>query len=176
MLSINIINLITWDYIMSEEIAILGGIAIIGIGCIAGIVAGVGAINGILGGCIASFISGLSPLIVGGMIGLGGLTLLCLPLSLYYIATSEKKIAYATSTILPMAVSFGIGAGLVALGFTSPAAIGALTALAGIPLGLLINKAFECFSSKENEQLGGFLGEGVDVEGKQNNIPCPSGS
>lgn len=151
---------------MSDVIA-LGEMGIIGIGCIAGVAAGVGAINGILGGCIASFIPGLPPLVVGGMIGLGGFTLLGLPLALYYIATSEEKIALASKTILGMAVQFGIGVSLVALGFTSPAAIGALTALAGLvtltPLHRLIDKAVECFSSKGNEQLSSSLGEGVDA-------------
>lgn len=155
---------------MSDVIA-LGEMGIIGIGCIAGVLAGVGAINGILGGCIASFIPGLPPLVVGGMIGLGGFTLLGLPLALYYIATSEEKIALASKTILGMAVQFGIGVSLVALGFTSPAAIGALTALVSISLGFLINKAVECFSSKENEKPGGFLGEGVDAA-KGNQKTC----
>ncbi len=49
-------------------------------------------------------------------------------------------------------VRFGIGAGLVALGFTSPAAIGALAAVVGsiacIPFKLLIDKAMPDTSMK----------------------------
>ncbi|APR97756.1 hypothetical protein [Wolbachia endosymbiont of Folsomia candida] len=147
-----------------KGIAIFGGMASIGIGCVAGI----GAINGILGGCIASFIPGLSPLVVGGMIGLGGFTLLCLPFTVLRLSLSEKKIELASKTISAMAVSFGIGAGLVALGFTSPAAIGALTLLASlvvcISLDLLINKAVESFPSKESEQPDGSLSGGMRVD------------
>ncbi|WP_265036032.1 hypothetical protein [Wolbachia endosymbiont (group A) of Anomoia purmunda] len=55
---------------------------------------------------------------------------------------SSKEIAQA---IAYTGIRFGIGAGFVALGFTSPAAIGALAALAGsiayIPFKLLIDKA-----------------------------------
>ncbi|WP_341822841.1 hypothetical protein [Wolbachia endosymbiont (group A) of Clivina fossor] len=55
---------------------------------------------------------------------------------------SSKEIAQA---IAYTGVRFGIGAGLVALGFTSPAAIGALAAVVGsiayIPFKLLIDKA-----------------------------------
>ncbi|WP_341808218.1 hypothetical protein [Wolbachia endosymbiont (group E) of Neria commutata] len=39
--------------------------------------------------------------------------------------------------------------------------------IAGIPLCLLIDKAVECFSSKESEQPDGSLGGEMDAEGSR---------
>ncbi|WP_237342947.1 hypothetical protein [Wolbachia endosymbiont of Folsomia candida] len=71
--------------------------------------------------------------------------------------------------VMEIGVSFGIGAGLVALGFTLPAAICALTIMIApiicISLSVLMNKAVECFSSKKSIQPDGSLIDEVRVEG-----------
>lgn len=148
--------------------------AIAGISCgiVGGIVAGLGAIDGIFTNYAISSISGLSPLVAGGMVGVGFLLS-----SLYAIALiaklstsgfkdSSKEIVQA---IACTGVRFGIGAGLVALGFTSPAAIGALTfvvsVIACIPLNFLIDKAIECFFPEGNKQPGSSVDSDVKIVG-----------
>ncbi|MCA7010522.1 hypothetical protein [Wolbachia endosymbiont of Tribolium confusum] len=131
--------------------------AIAGICCgiAGGIVAGLGAIDGIVTNYAISSISGLLPLVAGGMVGAGFLlSSLCAigliaKLSTSGFKDSSKEIVQA---IAYTGVRFGIGAGLVALGFTSPAAIGAIGAVVGyiayIPFKLLIDKAMPDTSMK----------------------------
>ncbi|HCE59764.1 MAG TPA: hypothetical protein DEQ74_02965, partial [Wolbachia sp.] len=111
------------------------------------VAAGIGAINGIITSYTISYISGLSPfiaglspIIVGGIIGVG---LLIPILSIYELAEdlisgSEKSLQNIVKNIVGIGVSFGTGAGLVAIGFTSPAEIGALTSLVLVALVILI--------------------------------------
>ncbi|WCR57550.1 hypothetical protein [Wolbachia endosymbiont of Ctenocephalides felis wCfeJ] len=66
-----------------------------------------------------------------------------------YRNSTEHKVKNCINGIADVAVSFGIGIGLVVLGFTSPAAIGAITAIASLvvlyPLGFVIDKIIERF-------------------------------
>lgn len=94
-----------------------------------------------------------------------------------YSNSAEYKIKNYAHTISSIGVSFGVGAGLVALGFTSPAAIGALTFVVGmiacIPLSFLINKAIECFFPEGNKQPGSSVDSGVKIDGTGHS-PCPT--
>lgn len=84
-----------------------------------------------------------------------------------YSNSAEYKIKNYARTISIIGVSFGFGAGLVALGFTSPAAIGALTfvvsVIACIPLNFLIDKAIECFFPEGNKQPGSSVDSDVKI-------------
>ncbi|BET33090.1 MULTISPECIES: hypothetical protein [Wolbachia] len=141
---------------------------------------GMGAVTGALAGLALSYVN-LPPLIAGGIIGsamlLVGLIKACffskttnlndIPEGMSkeheqilreYSNSAEYKIKNYANTISIIGVFFGVGAGLVALGFTSPAAIGALTfvvsVIACIPLSFLIDKAIECFFPEGNRQPG----------------------
>ncbi|WP_353284404.1 hypothetical protein [Wolbachia endosymbiont (group A) of Lasioglossum fulvicorne] len=85
---------------------------------------------------------------------------------------------YEKCYIISIGISFGIGAGLVALGFTSPAAIGALTfiaiAVAGIPLKLLIDKAIECFFPEGSKQPGSSFDDVKAAGTGTGRNPCPT--
>lgn len=91
--------------------------------------------------------------------------------------STEYKVKHYVGNIIAIGVSFGIGAGLVALGFTSPAAIGALTSIAAtvacIPLILLTDKVIECFFPEGSKQPGSSVDSGVKVDGASRN-PCPT--
>ncbi len=142
---------------------------------------GMGAVTGALAGLALSYVN-LPPLIAGGIIG-SAMLLVCCVISACsfskttnlndipegmseeheqilreYSNSAEYKIKNYAHTISSIGVSFGVGAGLVALGFTSPAAIGALTfvvsVIACIPLSFLIDKAIECFFPEGNRQPG----------------------
>ncbi|UPA55468.1 hypothetical protein MWH06_02255 [Wolbachia pipientis] len=111
--------------------------------------------------------SSLSPLIVGGMIGsiiplvgctLVGILLLINTKKVYGGIYDQKRInekaklfdslsKYVVPLIASAVVCFGIGAGLVALGFTSPVAIIALTLIANAIVIQLFSKITERFSS-----------------------------
>ncbi|UIP92379.1 hypothetical protein JSQ73_004205 [Wolbachia endosymbiont of Anopheles demeilloni] len=77
----------------------------------------------------------------------------------------KLKIMHVLSVVLVF--FFGVGAGLVALGFTSPAAIGALTFVVSmipcISLNFLIDKAIECFFPEGNKQPGSSFDSDVKI-------------
>jgi len=122
---------------LSEREAIV--LMIAGGTAIALMIAGFGAVNGIVTSYAISYISslsplvaGLSPLIIGGIIGVGLVSALLTTVGLVGILIMSpqefpKTLAIATAYT---GAAFGIGAGLVALGVTSPATIGALASLA----------------------------------------------
>ncbi|WP_250296116.1 hypothetical protein [Wolbachia endosymbiont of Oedothorax gibbosus] len=71
-------------------------------------------------------------------------------------------------------VSFGVGAGLAALGFTSPVAIIALTIIANAIVMQLVSKITERFSSPPTPP-GGSIDSGVKVNGASAGyVPSPS--
>ncbi|MFP3027085.1 MAG: hypothetical protein ACEY3L_12945 [Wolbachia sp.] len=84
-----------------------------------------------------------------------------------YSNSAEYKIKNYAHTISSIGVSFGVGAGLVALGVTSPAAIGALTFVVNmipcISLNFLIDKAIECFFPEGNRQPGSSVDSDVKI-------------
>ncbi|WP_375604113.1 hypothetical protein NOX90_00190 [Wolbachia endosymbiont of Anurida maritima] len=171
------------EFFKSHPLAmILRGIAILGVA--AGISAGIGALASLALSAIS-----LPPLIAGGIIGSAVLlvsiiTKLCCDFQIttetdmseehkrvlreYYNST-EYKVGYYVKDIISIGVAFGIGAGLVALGFTSPAAIGALTYIAGavacIPLKLLTDKVIECFFPEGSKQPDSLVDSDVKVAG-----------
>lgn len=118
----------------------------IGIAAALSIVTGTGAIEGIITSYAINAISGLPPLIAGGITGV---RLLVLPimtcLAMQSFASDSKNSAkniireIANDSIL-LGALFGMGAGLVTLGVTSPATIGASTSLAFFPLITLLGK------------------------------------
>ncbi|MFT4313687.1 MAG: hypothetical protein AB3P11_00970 [Wolbachia pipientis] len=151
---------------------------------------GMGAVIGALAGLALSYVN-LPPLIAGGIIG-SAILLVCYVISACscsktanlndipegmskeheqilreYSNSAEYKIKNYAHTISSIGVSFGVGAGLVALGFTSPAAIGALTfvvsVIACIPLNFLIDKAIECFFPEGNKQPGSSVDSDVKI-------------
>lgn len=165
---------------------ILGGIAILGVA------PGISAVIGALAGLALSFIS-LPPLIAGGIIG-SAVVLISLIINSCrsqkttslndisedmseehkqilkeYSNSTECKVKNYVNIITNIGVFFGIGAGLVALGFTSPAAIGALTHIAGavayIPLKLLTDKVIECFFPEGSKQPDSSVDSDVKVAG-----------
>ncbi|WCR58324.1 hypothetical protein [Wolbachia endosymbiont of Ctenocephalides felis wCfeJ] len=148
------------------------------VGTVTGIAAGIGTLTGLA----LSYVN-LSPFIAGGIIGS------VIPLVLFvidacysfrpwlsnkevmsskhqqilteYYNSTEYKVKSCVRHIANIAVSFGIGAGLVALGLTSPAAICAVTLVAALAvlylLGFVIDKVIECFfpdgSGKQPDSL-----------------------
>ncbi|MHC3898400.1 UNVERIFIED_CONTAM: hypothetical protein LBW93_05895 [Wolbachia endosymbiont of Nasonia longicornis] len=151
---------------------------------------GMAAVTGTLAGLALSYVN-LPPLIAGGIIG-SAMLLVCCVISACscskttnlndipegmseeheqilreYSNSAEYKIKNYARTISSIGVSFGVGAGLVALGFTSPAAIGALTfvvsVIACIPLNFLIDKAIECFFPEGNKQPGSSVDSDVKI-------------
>lgn len=149
---------------------------------------GKAAVTGALAGLALSYVN-LPPLIAGGIIGsamlLVGLIKACFfskTTNLNYIPkgmsekheqilreysnSTEYKIKNYAHTISSIGVSFGVGAGLVALGFTSPAAIGALTFVVGFaydPLNFLIDKVIESFFPEGNKQPGSSVDSDVKI-------------
>ncbi|WP_250295128.1 hypothetical protein [Wolbachia endosymbiont of Oedothorax gibbosus] len=167
-----------------------------------GIMAGISAGAGALAGLALSFIS-LPPLIAGGIIGSAVILISLIidscrsqkttslndisedmseehkrVLREYYNST-ECKVKNYVNIITNIGVSFGIGAGLVALVFTSPAAIGALTfvvsLIACIPLNFLIDKAIECFFPEGSKQPDSLVDSDVEVDVAVTGLnPCPT--
>ncbi|MFL3876701.1 hypothetical protein [Wolbachia endosymbiont of Trichogramma kaykai] len=151
---------------------------------------GMAAVTGALAGLTLSYVN-LPPLIAGGIIGSGMLLVRCvisacsfskttnlndIPESMSeenkqilreYSNSAEYKIKNYAHTISSIGVSFGVGAGLVALGVKSPAAIGALTFVVNmipcISLNLLIDKAIECFFPEGNRQPGSSVDSDVKI-------------
>ncbi|OAB82029.1 hypothetical protein WSTR_03035 [Wolbachia endosymbiont of Laodelphax striatellus] len=155
------------------------------------LILGMAAVTGSLAGLALSYVN-LPPLIAGGIIGsamlLVGLIKACffskttnlndIPEGMSkeheqilreYSNSAEYKIKNYAHTISSIGVSFGVGAGLVALGFTSPAAIGALTFVVSmipyISLSFLIDKAIECFFPEGNKQPGSSVDSDVKIVG-----------
>ena len=130
--------------------------------------------------------SSLSPLIVGGMIGsiiplvgctLVGILLLTNTKEVYGGIYNQKRIDEKaklfdslSKVVVPLiagaVVSFGVGAGLAALGFTSPVAIIALTLIANAIVIQLFSKITERFSSPPPPS--GSV-DNVEVDGEQRN-------
>ncbi|MGL9779919.1 MAG: hypothetical protein ACR5K5_06835, partial [Wolbachia sp.] len=127
--------------------------------------------------------SSLSPLIVGGMIGsiiplvgctLVGILLLTNTKEVYDGIYNQKRIDEKaklfdslSKVVVPLiagaVVSFGVGAGLAALGFTSPVAIIALTLIANAIVIQLFSKITERFSSPPTPS--GSVDSNVKVDG-----------
>ena len=127
--------------------------------------------------------SSLSPLIVGGMIGsiiplvgctLVGILLLTNTKEVYGGIYDQKRIDEKaklfdslSKVVVPLiagaVVSFGVGAGLAALGFTSPLAITALTLIANAVVIQLLSKITE--RSSPPPTLGSSVDSGVEVDG-----------
>ncbi|MFP3024111.1 MAG: hypothetical protein ACEY3K_15020 [Wolbachia sp.] len=151
---------------------------------------GMAAVTGTLAGLALSYVN-LPPLIAGGIIG-SAMLLVCCVISACsfskttnlndipegmseeheqilreYSNSAEYKIKNYAHTISRIGVSFGVGAGLVALGFTSPAAIGALTFVVGLiayaPLNFLIDKVIESFFPEGNKQPGSLVDSDVKI-------------
>ncbi|WP_264336425.1 hypothetical protein [Wolbachia endosymbiont (group B) of Chorthippus brunneus] len=151
---------------------------------------GMAAGTGALAGLALSYVN-LPPLIAGGIIG-SAMLLVCCVISACsfskttnlndipegmseryeqilreYSNSAEYKIKNYAHTISSIGVSFGVGAGLVALGFTSPAAIGALTFVVGLiayaPLNFLIDKVIESFFPEGNKQPGSSVDSDVKI-------------
>lgn len=184
-------DLVKKNFKLNPVAVILGGIAILGVAV------GISAVIGALAGLALSAIS-LPPLIAGGIIGSAILLVsiinkACCGFQITtetdmseehkrvlreYNNSTECKVKNYVNIITNIGVFFGIGAGLVALGFTSPAAIGALTFIAGavacIPLTLLTDKVIECFFPEGSKQPGSsFDGVKADSADKGCN-PCPT--
>ncbi|URG41063.1 hypothetical protein [Wolbachia endosymbiont of Ostrinia scapulalis] len=151
---------------------------------------GVAAVTGALAGLALSYVN-LPPLIAGGIIGSAMLLVCCvisacsfskttnlndIPESMSeenkqilreYSNSAEYKIKNYAHTISSIGVFFGVGAGLVALGVTSPAAIGALTFVVNmipcISLNFLIDKAIECFFPEGNRQPSSSVDSDVKI-------------
>ncbi|WP_353280334.1 hypothetical protein [Wolbachia endosymbiont (group B) of Silvanus unidentatus] len=165
------------------------GLVILTGGVVVTLILGMAAGTGALAGLALSYVN-LPPLIAGGIIGsamlLVGLIKACFfskTTNLNYIPkgmsekheqilreysnSTEYKIKNYAHTISSIGVSFGVGAGLVALGFTSPAAIGALTfvvsVIACIPLNFLIDKVIESFFPEGNKQPGSSVDSDVKI-------------
>lgn len=159
---------------------------VVGVTLILGMAAGTGA----LAGLALSYVN-LPPLIAGGIIG-STMLLVCCVISACsfskttnlndipegmseryeqilreYSNSAEYKIKNYAHTISSIGVSFGVGAGLVALGFTSPAAIGALTFVVGLiayaPLNFLLDKVIESFFPEGNKQPGSSVDSDVKI-------------
>jgi hypothetical protein len=118
----------------------------IGIAAALSIVTGTGAIEGIITNYVINEISDLPPLIAGGITGIRLLVppiMTCLAMQNF--ASDSKNsakniIREIASDCIILGALFGIGAGLVAFGVTSPATIGASTSLAFFPLMTLLGK------------------------------------
>lgn len=166
------------------ELAIAGTIITIALAL------GMAAVTGTLAGLALSYVN-LPPLIAGGIIGSAMLLVSCVisacsfskttnlndipegmseehkQILREYSNSAEYKIKNYAHTISSIGVYFGVGAGLVALGFTSPAAIGALTfvmsVISCISLNFLIDKAIECFFPEGNKQPGSSVDSDVKI-------------
>lgn len=138
------------------------------------VVAGFGAINGIATSyaisyvsSLSPFIAGLSPVIVGGMIGVGLLTSLLIMRSLMndLISYSREFPKGLASAVAYTGTAFGVGAGLVALGVTSPAAIGTIATVMGLgvvsALLTLLERPRELKNIRSEHYSNGLSTEGI---------------
>ncbi|MFP3022041.1 MAG: hypothetical protein ACEY3K_03565 [Wolbachia sp.] len=123
----------------------------------------IGAVSGIaMSAIIASYFPNLLPMIAGGVIGLG-------------ISPLYWTILTGPLVLLFSPIQFGIGVGLTALGLTSPAAVGALSAgltaaipflfmLAGIGIWSGMMSSFmDLDEDKSPSQPGGRLDGGISL-------------
>lgn len=144
------------------------GVAI-GIGIVIGLLAGSGAVSGVITNYfLGSYIASLSPFIIGGIIG-SRLPLLVVGFlrSLISNPSLGDSIKEVPKLIIHSCPEFAIGMGLVTLGFTSPAAIGALSALFGAVARITINSLIRRFNPDTNIEI-----DNIEDNSTDRTIPC----